>query len=69
MLVESVEKLLSLETLSGENAWLCPICNEHRESSKDTSFFDCGEVLLIELMRYRSVNGDTFKDDHWDIHE
>ena len=60
---ESVVKLLSSETLSGENEWLCPICNEHRESSKDTSFFDCGEVLLIELMRYRSVNGDTFKDD------
>ena len=42
--------------------WSCPQCSELRESTRETSVSNCGQVLIIQLNRFTKFNGDTFKD-------
>ena len=58
----SLNESLKPETLSGEHMWSCPQCSELRESTRETSVSNCGQVLIIELNRFTKFNGDTFKD-------
>ena len=58
----SLNESLKPETLSGEYMWSCPQCSELRESTRETSVSNCGQVLIIQLNRFTKFNGDTFKD-------
>ena len=42
--------------------WSCPQCSELRESTREISVSNCGQVLIIQLNRFTKFNGDTFKD-------
>ena len=58
----SLNESLKPETLSGEHMWSCSQCSELRESTRETSVSNCGQVLIIQLNRFTKFNGDTFKD-------
>ena len=58
----SIDKFLASESMEGENSVFCHVCGEKRESFKDTSFAECGDVLIIQLERYSFINGNTIKD-------
>ena len=58
----SLNESLKPETLSGEHMWSCPQYSELRESTRETSVSNCGQVLIIQLNRFTKFNGDTFKD-------
>ena len=61
----SIGKFLASETLEGDNSYFCHVCGVKRESIRDTSFVECGEVIIAQIERYSFVNGHTVKDDRF----
>jgi hypothetical protein len=56
----TLEKALSNMTethvLKGDDAWYCPMCKTHRESTTEAAQFLLPEVLTIHLKRFKTTN-------------
>lgn len=51
------------QQLLGDNKWYCPQCSSHQEATVETKISNCGSVLVVQLLRYTSLNGSSFKDN------
>ena len=59
----SLHKFLSVEELTLENKWFCPVCNVHTASHKETTLVKCPTVLIFHLNRFLTNEGQVLKDD------
>ena len=61
--LSSFNKYLEPELLEDNNKWFCGICNSFQESTRDTKFVNCGNILIFQLNRYSKVGTKIAKDD------
>ncbi|XP_057294826.1 ubiquitin carboxyl-terminal hydrolase 51-like [Hydractinia symbiolongicarpus] len=62
-IADSFNKFLQPQELLGDNKWFCPQCSSHQEATIETQISNCGDFLVVQLLRYTSVNGSSFKDN------
>ncbi|XP_057294669.1 ubiquitin carboxyl-terminal hydrolase 51-like [Hydractinia symbiolongicarpus] len=51
------------ENLSGNDRWLCPQCSSYQDSTSETVFTECGDILIIQLKRFTFLDGRTLKNN------
>ena len=51
------------DNLTGSDRWFCRMCDSLQDSVRETTFINCGHVLIFQLRRYANFNGQTFKDN------
>ncbi|XP_057294663.1 ubiquitin carboxyl-terminal hydrolase 51-like [Hydractinia symbiolongicarpus] len=51
------------ENLSGNDRWLCPQCSSYQDSTSETVFTQCGDILIIQLKRFTFLDGRTLKNN------
>lgn len=59
----SVYCFLQPENLSGNDRWLCPHCSFYQDSTSETVFTHCGDILIIQLKRFTFLDGRTLKNN------
>ncbi|XP_057309632.1 uncharacterized protein LOC130649342 [Hydractinia symbiolongicarpus] len=59
---DSFEAFSQSQQLVGDDKWFCPQCLSHQESTTETQISSCGDVLVVQLLRYASDNSSSFKD-------
>jgi ubiquitin carboxyl-terminal hydrolase 4/11/15 len=51
---ECLNEFAKSETLSEQNAWLCPRCKERRRAEKKFELWKCPDILVMHLKRFSS---------------
>ena len=54
--------LLKSQSLSGDDMWFCPQCSLKQNSTTDSIITKSGSVLILQLKRYATFQGNVFKD-------
>ncbi|OQV26184.1 Ubiquitin carboxyl-terminal hydrolase 19 [Hypsibius exemplaris] len=63
-----ISQLTKPEVLDQSNAWKCPTCKVHRESSRKFEIWSLPTVLMIQLKRFSKPSGEVFRRDKIDTH-
>ena len=58
----SFTDLLKSQSLSGDNMWFCPQCSSKQNATMDSIITRSGSVLILQLKRYATFQGNVFKD-------
>ena len=56
---DSFSEFLAPLTLTGNNKWLCPLCNSKQDSTKEMFVSSLGDIIIIHLKRFK-VDEKTF---------
>jgi len=59
----SLNSFFAPDNLRGSDRWFCTLCDSLQDSVRETRFVNCGNVLILQLLRYANFNGKTFKDN------
>ena len=59
---KAVNSILQTETLTSSNAPFCHVCSEKNDSDSKLTFTNLGSCLIIQLKRFRSIDGVSCKD-------
>ena len=58
----SLRKITGIESLIGDSAPFCYVCSQNCDSDSRTSFASFGNYLIVQLRRFRFVEGVSSKD-------
>ena len=50
---DSFSEFLAPLTLTGNNKWLCPLCNSKQDSTKEMFVSSLGDIIIIHLKRFK----------------
>lgn len=53
------------EELTGNDMWLCPQCSSLQDSTRETAFSQCGDLLILQLKRFTCVEGRSVKNNQF----
>ena len=62
-ITSSLNSFLSPVDCRGSNKCFCGVCNSLQNSVRTTEFSRCGNILVLQLIRYVDVNGKISKDN------
>ncbi|CUF90790.1 ubiquitin carboxy-terminal hydrolase, putative [Bodo saltans] len=55
-LEKALSNMIETHVLKDDDAWYCPVCKTHRESTTEAAQFLLPEVLTIHLKRFKTTN-------------
>ncbi|XP_057299094.1 putative ubiquitin carboxyl-terminal hydrolase 50 [Hydractinia symbiolongicarpus] len=59
----SIKAFLQPEYMSGNDRWMCPQCSSLQDSTRETVFTQCGDILIIQLKRFNCIQGRSVKNN------
>ena len=58
----SLRKITGIESLVGDSAPFCYVCSQNCDSDSKISFASFGKYLIVQLRRFRFVEGVSSRD-------
>ncbi|XP_057299069.1 ubiquitin carboxyl-terminal hydrolase 51-like [Hydractinia symbiolongicarpus] len=58
-----IKAFLQPEYMPGNDRWMCPQCSSLQDSTRETVFTQCGDILIIQLKRFNCIQGRSVKNN------